>query len=62
MAVRVLSKMPVVSFGLFVGLALVGLVTSARFDELYQPSWAMDHFVYEGEVLKLKLDNYSGKY
>ncbi|KAF8022353.1 hypothetical protein BT93_F0014 [Corymbia citriodora subsp. variegata] len=58
--VPVLSKASV-SLGLFVGLALlVGLVMGARFDELYQPSWAMDHFVYEGEVLKLKLDNSSG--
>ncbi|KAL3714809.1 hypothetical protein ACJRO7_006675 [Eucalyptus globulus] len=60
MAVPVFSKVSV-SFGLFVGLALlVGLVAGARFEELYQPGWAMDHFVYEGEVLKLKLDNYSG--
>lgn len=47
--------------GLFVGLALVGLASSAKFDELFQPSWALDHFTYEGELLKLKLDNYSGK-
>ncbi|XP_010267848.1 PREDICTED: xyloglucan endotransglucosylase/hydrolase protein 9 [Nelumbo nucifera] len=39
---------------------LVGLVSSARFDDLFQPSWALDHFVYEGEQLRLKLDNYSG--
>ncbi|XP_030544409.1 xyloglucan endotransglucosylase protein 6 [Rhodamnia argentea] len=59
MAVLGFSKMSV-SFGLVVGLALVGLVMSARFEELYQPSWAMDHFAYEGDVLRLKLDNYSG--
>lgn len=48
---------------LFVGLvALVGSVSSAKFDELFQPSWAMDHFVYEGELLKLKLDNSSGTF
>lgn len=46
---------------LFVGLILmVGSVSSAKFEELFQPSWATDHFVYEGELLKLKLDNYSG--
>lgn len=46
---------------LFVGLVLVvGSVSSAKFEELFQPSWATDHFVYEGELLKLKLDNYSG--
>lgn len=45
----------------FLGLVLVGLVSSSKFDQLFQPSWANDHFVYEGELLKLKLDNYSGK-
>ena len=52
-----MSKM----LGVFVGLLLlVGLAASAKFDELFQPSWAMDHFIHEGELLKLKLDNYSG--
>ncbi|KAJ6349171.1 hypothetical protein OIU77_006705 [Salix suchowensis] len=47
--------------GFFVGFFLiVGLVSSAKFDELFQPSWALDHFAYEGELLRLKLDNYSG--
>ncbi|KAL3565853.1 hypothetical protein D5086_033899 [Populus alba] len=46
--------------GFFVGFFLiVGLVSSAKFDELFQPSWALDHFAYEGELLRLKLDNYS---
>lgn len=44
----------------FCVIVLVGLVRASRFDELFQPSWALDHFVYEGEELKLKLDNYSG--
>ncbi|KAI4334061.1 hypothetical protein L6164_018799 [Bauhinia variegata] len=46
--------------GLFLGLMLVGVASSANFDELFQPSWALDHFVREGELLKLRLDNYSG--
>lgn len=46
---------------LFMALVVtVSSVSSAKFEELFQPSWAMDHFVYEGELLKLKLDNYSG--
>lgn len=45
----------------FVALVSLGLVSSAKFEELFQPSWAMDHFMYEGELLKLKLDNFSGK-
>lgn len=51
-----MSKM----LGIFVGLLLVGLTASSKFDELFQPGWAMDHFIHEGELLKLKLDNYSG--
>ncbi|KAM7489711.1 hypothetical protein LguiB_027195 [Lonicera macranthoides] len=39
---------------------LVGSASSARFDQLFQPTWAMDHFAYEGDTLKMKLDNYSG--
>ena len=46
--------------GIFVGLVLVGLAASAKFEELYQPAWAFDHFIHEGELVKLKLDNYSG--
>lgn len=46
--------------GFFVGLVVVGLGGSKQFDELFQPVWANDHFAYEGELLKLKLDNYSG--
>ncbi|CAI0550389.1 unnamed protein product [Linum tenue] len=46
--------------GFFMGFVMVGLVTSAKFDELFQPSWAFDHLIYEGEQLKLKLDNASG--
>jgi len=40
---------------------MVGLVSSVKFDELFQPSWAQDHLAYEGELLRLKLDSYSGK-
>jgi xyloglucan:xyloglucosyl transferase len=43
-------------------ILLVGLVSSAKFDELFQPYWASDHFTYEGELLHMKLDNYSGIY
>ena len=48
--------------GLSVGLVLVGVAfaATAKFDELFQPSWASDHFIHEGDLLKLKLDNYSG--
>lgn len=32
----------------------------SRFDELFQSSWASDHMMYDGELLQLKLDNFSG--
>ncbi|CAA0816088.1 Xyloglucan endotransglucosylase/hydrolase protein 9 [Striga hermonthica] len=40
--------------------AVVGCVGSSRFDDLFQPGWATDHLTHEGEVLRMKLDNYSG--
>lgn len=53
--------MAVSSFLFCVAFAvLVGFGSSKNFDELFQPSWAMDHVMFEGELLKLKLDNYSG--
>ncbi|KAL6535864.1 Xyloglucan endotransglucosylase protein 6 [Orobanche hederae] len=45
---------------IFYAFELVGCVGSSRFDELFQPSWAVDHFTYQEDVLKMKLDNYSG--
>ncbi|KAF5726428.1 xyloglucan endotransglycosylase precursor [Tripterygium wilfordii] len=60
MAVPVL-RMSVFVVGFFVGLVMfVGFASSAKFDALYQPSWASDHFLYEGELIKLKLDKFSG--
>ncbi|CAN4103428.1 unnamed protein product [Withania somnifera] len=45
--------------GMF-SLMMVGLVSSSRFEELYQPSWALDHLTTEGEILRMKLDIQSG--
>lgn len=44
----------------FAFAVLVGFGSSRKFEELFQPSWALDHVMFEGEQLKLKLDNYSG--
>ncbi|GFY99122.1 xyloglucan endotransglucosylase/hydrolase 9 [Actinidia rufa] len=54
--------MSMASVFLVLSLAIVmaGSVSSSKFDELFQPSWSLDHFTYEGETLKMKLDNYSG--
>ncbi|CAM8877159.1 hypothetical protein QQ045_019003 [Rhodiola kirilowii] len=41
-------------------MMVVSVSSAAKFGELFQPSWAQDHFEYDGELLKLKLDNYSG--
>ncbi|WOK96443.1 xyloglucan endotransglucosylase/hydrolase protein 9 [Canna indica] len=43
----------------WVAVAATG-VRCSKFDDLVQPSWATDHIIYEGELLKLKLDNSSG--
>ncbi|TQD75846.1 hypothetical protein C1H46_038615 [Malus baccata] len=48
------------SLSAFVIFALLGLVSSAKFEELFQPTWALDHFNYEGEQVHMKLDNFSG--
>ncbi|GAB4859491.1 Xyloglucan endotransglucosylase protein 6 [Ancistrocladus abbreviatus] len=50
-----------VNFFLCLGMfMMVGMANSAKFYELFKPSWALDHFIYEGDLLKLKLDKYSG--
>ncbi|KAJ7975346.1 Xyloglucan endotransglucosylase/hydrolase [Quillaja saponaria] len=39
---------------------LLNLVICANFTELFQPYWAPDHIVTEGDLTKLTLDNVSG--
>ncbi|KAI3959558.1 hypothetical protein MKX01_025074 [Papaver californicum] len=51
-------KILILSFVL--SIVFVTLVKSAKFDELFEPSWSLDHVVYEGEQLKLQLDHSSG--
>lgn len=36
-------------------------LAASKFDGVVQPSWANDHVVYEGDLLKLRLDSSSGK-
>ncbi|XP_021313398.1 uncharacterized protein LOC8064547 isoform X2 [Sorghum bicolor] len=41
--------------------ALLGAgVGATKFDDVVQPSWANDHMVYDGDLLKLRLDANSG--
>lgn len=41
--------------------ALLGAgVAATKFDDVVQPSWANDHVVYDGDLLKLRLDSSSG--
>ncbi|XP_010241004.1 PREDICTED: xyloglucan endotransglucosylase/hydrolase protein 9-like [Nelumbo nucifera] len=47
-------------FFVFYEVVSFRITSTPRFDELFQPSWALDHFIFEGEQVKLKLDNYSG--
>ncbi|XP_058100021.1 xyloglucan endotransglucosylase protein 6-like [Magnolia sinica] len=39
---------------------LLSRAFSANFSELFQPSWAPDHIMAQGDTLQLKLDNASG--
>ncbi|XP_057792559.1 xyloglucan endotransglucosylase protein 6 [Salvia miltiorrhiza] len=41
---------------------IAGCAGSSKFDDLFKPSWAFDHFAYDnqGEVVNMKLDNFSG--
>jgi hypothetical protein len=41
-------------------LLVAGVEAAARFDDVVQPSWANDHMVYDGDLLKLRLDPNSG--
>lgn len=54
-----MSKWAVI-FGILAAFPVVGCANSSRFDELFQPIWALDHFAYEGELVEMKLDSYSG--
>lgn len=54
-----MSKWAVI-FGILAAFPVVGCANSSRFDEHFQPIWALDHFTYEGELVKMKLDSYSG--
>lgn len=58
------AKMAMGCVMLCVGLVMLmgSGVSSSKFDELFEPAWAMDHFVYQGETLKMKLDNFSGNF
>jgi xyloglucan:xyloglucosyl transferase len=40
--------------------ARLAVATATKFDDVVQPSWANDHVVYEGDLLKLRLDSNSG--
>ena len=32
----------------------------AQFTDIFEPGWAIDHFMFEGELLKLKLNKFFG--
>jgi hypothetical protein len=44
----------------FVVAAVSAGAAPSKFDGVVQPSWANDHVVYEGDLLKLRLDTSSG--
>jgi hypothetical protein len=50
-----------VGAALAVAALLLG-VAAAKLDDVVQPSWANDHVVYDGDLLKLRLDPNSGSF
>ncbi|KAJ9562855.1 hypothetical protein OSB04_008015 [Centaurea solstitialis] len=38
----------------------VCVCSAARFDELFHPYWASDHFNFQGQTVNMKLDKFSG--
>ncbi|XP_062186307.1 uncharacterized protein LOC133889842 isoform X1 [Phragmites australis] len=49
----------VVAVAALLGAGVVAAGAS-KFDDVVQPSWANDHIVYDGDLLKLRLDSSSG--
>ncbi|KVH95959.1 Beta-glucanase [Cynara cardunculus var. scolymus] len=45
---------------LFLSLYVCSVISTAKFDQLFQPYWAADHFSFDGEAVNMKLDNFSG--
>jgi xyloglucan:xyloglucosyl transferase len=41
-------------------LLIASSSASSNFQDLFQPTWAMDHFTYQGDTIQMKLDNFSG--
>lgn len=44
----------------FTFFTFASLISASKFGDLFEPSWALDHIVYDGDLLHLKLDNFSG--
>lgn len=42
-------------------LLFVHAVNSANFSEVFQPNWAPDHIVIQGDQISLSLDNTTGE-
>jgi hypothetical protein len=55
---------PAMALGLVLWMSMVTSLAMAasKFDDVIQPSWANDHVIYDGDLLMLKLDNFSGTY
>ncbi|KVH43675.1 Concanavalin A-like lectin/glucanase superfamily, partial [Cynara cardunculus var. scolymus] len=45
---------------LFLSLCVCSVISTTKFDQLFQPYCAADHFSFNGEALNMKLDNFSG--
>lgn len=56
------SSSSLIALALLLSLSVSSVTSTSKFDELFQPYWAADHFSFDGDAVNMKLDNFSGNY
>ncbi|KAI7747673.1 hypothetical protein M8C21_002777 [Ambrosia artemisiifolia] len=54
------SSSLLVPFLLCFAFSVSYVTATAKFDQMFQPYWAPDHFSFDGDAVNMKLDNFSG--
>ncbi|KAK1422904.1 hypothetical protein QVD17_18193 [Tagetes erecta] len=54
------SSSSFIFFTFFFSLCIYSVHATAKFDDLFHPYWAPDHFTFDGDAVNMKLDNFSG--
>ncbi|KAJ0693162.1 putative xyloglucan:xyloglucosyl transferase [Helianthus annuus] len=50
----------VIGFLMCLSLCVYCALATAKFEDMFQPYWAPDHFSFDGDAVNMKLDNFSG--